>query len=189
MICSRQVLDSQPLWGLLSQRGSKWPRIPPYKNDMIDVFSLDTVAFMWKACHFSWHCLLDPHLAQISKRAILFCLTPRLAGLSAVVVSQLSTATQHCLRYASPSRKTLRGSSWLWITQFSSCHNSSLEAACFLHSWFSSAEMQGIALTLEVADFKPRNISKPKNKASTLGNIRILQELPKSSFGKKTDMN
>lgn len=134
---------------------------------------------MWKACHYSWHCLLDPHLAQISKRAILFCLTPRLAGLSAVVVSQLSTATQHCLGYASPSLKTLWGSSWLWITQFNSCHNSSLEAACFLHSWFSSAEMQGIALMVEVADFKPRNISKPKNKASTLGNIRTLQELPK----------
>lgn len=33
-----------------------------------------------------------------------------------------------------------------------------------------------------VADPKSRNISKPKNEATTLGNIRTLQQLPKLLF-------
>lgn len=36
---------------------------------------------------------------------------------------------EHCLGQASPTRKALLGSSWLWVTEVLSCHNSGSKGA------------------------------------------------------------
>ena len=176
-----KVLPSQHLWGLLWQRGSSSQESFLCENLMQRGCSLDTVASMWRACHFLRHCLLDPHLARISgpERAIPFCLPPHLAGLSAAVCRHIALPETCFTDPQNSPRLLLIVSSPIQLLP----QSSSLEAACFLHSWLlSSAETLGIAFRLVVADPKPRNISKPKNEATTLGKIRTLQQSPKLLF-------
>lgn len=111
---------------------------------------------MWRACHFLWHRLLDPLLAQISisERAILLCLT------HAWLACQLGPQP-HSTAW---DLQTLPGSSWMWGAQLVLATQQSLEAACFWHSWLGNTGTLGIAFMLVVADPKPR--TKPPHQES-----------------------
>ena len=106
----------------------------PYKNYTKCVYSLDTVVFTWRACHCLRHRPLGPHLPRSLPPKGLF---PSVSCHNWLSVSCRGFPALHS-HAALPKTcftilKTLRGSSWLWVTQFSSCHNSSLAAASFSH--------------------------------------------------------
>lgn len=68
-------------------RDGRRSRILSLRNTQEMCLVVSTAAFTWRACHFLGHCLLGPHLGQIStsERAIPLSLVPCLAGPSAAV--------------------------------------------------------------------------------------------------------
>ena len=141
----------------------------PYETHMKCAWSVGAAASTWRARHLPRHCLLGPHLAQIST------LQKGLAG-------RRHSHTVSPKTHSSNPENTLRLFPIVCNPAQRGPQQPSGGQPASYDTWVTSGGILGIAVTQVVADRQPRSTSKPKNKSATLGDIRTLQQPPKSSF-------